>query len=135
MPRNMDNAISRTRKETNPALPVNPVRRASAMVVAAAKSTMTTTSMMTVTPMTVFVNRPLALTSLIMAMAEEGLLATRMAPARMATAILPETGMAAMKGILPERAKTAREPSVKVEVTSPDVIHPMAASLDLSSFR
>ncbi len=135
IPREMDNAISRIRKRTTPVFQVNPVKRASAVVIAVANSTMTTTSMMTVTPMTVFVNRPLALSSLIMAMAEDGLLTTRMAPAISATPTLPETGMAAMKVIWSARAKNASEPIVKVEITSPDVIQPMAVSLDLSSFR
>ncbi len=100
-----------------------------------AKRAMTTTSMMTVTPSTVCVNGPLARSSFTMAMAEEGDLATRMAPARMETAALAGTANSFMNGINPASMNRVRLMRIKVNTTSPDVIHTMLLARCFSSFR
>ncbi len=96
---------------------------------------MTTTSIITVTPNTVWVNGPLALNSFTMAIAEEGHLATIMAPARIETAILADIGMVFMNGIKPESKKKVRLVKENVQTTRPVVTQAMLFTLVLSSFK
>ncbi len=108
---------------------------ASAIDAFTAKRTITTTSMITVTPMTTWVNGPLARSSLMIAIAEDGERATMIPPARMATAARSNAGKSCANGISSSKRKTATAVSVKVKNVSPAVTQAMLLSFPSSSLR
>ena len=65
--------------------------------------TITTTSMITVTPSAAFVNGPLALNSFTTAIADDGDLATMIAPTRREAAARCAAGISFMTGMISER--------------------------------
>ncbi len=83
----------------------------------------TTTSMITVTPKTNWVKGPLARSSLIIAMADEGDRATKMVPVMMDTAIWLVAERSRRKGMKFIKNNVPRLPKTNVQTTSPTVTH------------
>jgi len=120
---------------TKPKLMPAPEKSAPATEAQMEKTVMTTTSMTMVTLRAVWVKRPLARISAMTAIADEGERATRIVPARMATAMRPAVPSSFMKGMYGDNRKTAMLPRVKVATTRPKVIQVMLLSRLRSSLR
>ena len=101
----------------------SPFTNAFAIEKVIAKMMITNTSIVTVTPITVLVKGPLALISLITAIAEEGDLATKMVANNMDTAIFDAVFKSTINGILSAKKKTIKLVKVKVKRNWLMVIH------------
>jgi len=121
-PRAVDNRRLKINRPMTGRLMDDPVSTASATAMAPAKTMMTTASMITVTPRAVRVNGPLARNSRTMAMADEGERATRMEPARPATAQRPGSPRSLMGGIFWKSHAAAMVPPMNVLMTRPPVV-------------
>lgn len=129
----MDN--SNINKPKNLRLNWIPLKIASAMEELVENNIITKTSIMTVTPSMVLVNGPFALSSLIMAMADDGERATRIEPAKIETATRFVTDISFINGIKSESKKRAHVQKTKVVTIRPAVIQAMLFNFFFSSFK
>lgn len=100
-----------------------------------ANKIMTSTSLITVTPMTVWVNGPFALSSCTIAMAEDGDLATKIVAISNDTATLWVSGSSTIKEMAEANKYTASALNTNVSTSCPKVFQAMLLSLDRKSFK